>query len=1089
MRHRFLLGCLLLSGFSGLAYELLWTRLLSLTFGSTTLSFSTVVAVFFGGLALGSWLSGRASDVIRRPVLAYGVIEISTAVLGLALYPLMKNLGAVFVYLEPDPGLGGAVARLMVAAPLLLIPTVLMGATLPVVCRAMIRRDQDSARGVALIYGFNTLGAFLGAYVLTYHLLPALGVFRSLLAVVFLNAVAGFAALVADRRSLATVELDGAPEALAGGSAFATVDETGIGEERRKDLVLAVALTFLTGFSFICLEIVWSRLFSALLGGTVYGVGAVLICFLLGIAVGSLFIANRLRPDSDLGLWFASLLAASLGWMWLMFRELPRIASVLTNLGLGADGSFLPQHYQLLVLILVLSLPTAASGACFPLLVRIVESRARKTGRALGRMYASNTVGSILGSLVTGFVMIPEFGSTGAILLALFCLVLAAAVGGTLMVDPRHRWVGRGVAIGALVVIAVFGDFENRLMSVEPSATKELFDDYQRRYQSAQRSLIYFAEGRDATVAVSDKGNGRFLIINGLGQGGRLKLPPHYYLESALVGLVPVVHVEEPENALLVGLGAGVTVEWLTQLGVPRVKVAEIEPRVIGAVNAIFMGESPVDNGNVEVTIDDARHLLLAGAHQGGERYDIISSMPAHPWVSSNLFTREFFELAQANLSPKGVFSTWFGLLKMDGPAVESLFRAFCDVFPHYVIYFVPEAGSYFLVGADHPLAIDPDRIERIVGLPALADASALQDAFFLPARLFAAGEAGTPPPPEGIVNTDDSAFVEVHSPRAGRSSPELKGFLPREYLHPSLVAEARRKEFLVEVLERLLGTRGGRFQENESRIEGERAARTLEAAQQLLTPEEMHYFRGRLALASGDREGARAQFAKAIASGGNLVKRAAKFAALTYESGSPERLQALLSLEPSSDIFLELLEAQGKRALERVPRQPVAPEDDPLGWFLWKAATAVEADLTSEDRAVFLQRVGPRLGRMSRLGILRLAEEFCRDVGLPEQAEMFNVQRRRLTSALVSRLIEAGNAAGHDRRFQEAADTLWNANRLEPANESITYPLLQALVEIRDEERTARLIEQFQFLGYSDRRIQALLHAAREQALSFRQP
>jgi hypothetical protein len=226
--------------------------------------------------------------------------------------------------------------------------------------------------------------------------------------------------------------------------------------------------------------------------------------------------------------------------------------------------------------------------------------------------------------------------------------------------------------------------------------------------------------------------------------------------------------------------------------------------------------------------------------------------------------------------------------------------------------------------------------------------------------------------------------------------------------------------------------------------------------------------------------------FVKAL-TGGNLAERAAKFKALTYQSGSRERLETLLSLEPSSDVFLELLDAEGERALERAPKGPLASEDDPLGWFLWKAATTAEGGLSEEDRAVFLHRVGPRLGRMSRVGVLRVAEDFCRDQGLLEQAETFNLQRRRLASALVNRLMAAGNAAGNEGRFQEAADTLWNANRLEPANEGIMQPLLRALVEIRDEERTARLLEQFQFLGYSDRRIQALLQAAREQVLSFR--
>ncbi len=1085
MRHRILLPCLLLSGFSGLAYELLWSRLLSLTFGSTTLSFSTVVAVFFGGLAVGSWLGGRASEAMQKPVRAYGVIEISTAILGLALYPLMTHLGAVFVYLEPGAGLGGAVARLLVAAPLLLVPTVLMGATLPIVCRAMVRRDRESARGVALIYGFNTLGAFLGVYVLTYHLLPALGVFRSLLATASLNLIAGFAALVADSRSAATIEPDDAPPP-AVGAAPEAADEASRSAARRKNLGLALALTFLTGFSFICLEVVWSRLFSALLGGTVYGVGAVLICFLVGIGAGSLFIANRLTPDSDLGLWFAALLTTSLGWIWLLSRELPRIGNLLTNLGVGADSSLMPQHHQLMLLVLVLSLPTAASGASFPLLVRVVESRARETGRAFGTMYASNTVGSILGSLVTGFVLIPEFGSAGTILIALVCLALAASVGGALLAAPGHRWVGRGIALGALAIVAVPQDFGSRLMAVEAGTSKELFDDYQRRYESTRRMLVYFAEGRDGTVSVLDRGPGRFLIINGLGQGGRSKLPPHYYPESMLVGLVPVVHVEEPTNALLIGLGAGVTVEWLTELGVPRVKVAEIEPRVIGAVEAVFMGESPLDDDRVEVEIDDARHLLLTSAHEGGERYDIVSSMPAHPWVSANLFTREFFELAKANLSPKGVFSTWFGTIKMDAPAVESLFRAFSQVFPYYVIYFVPEAGSYYLVGADHPLSIDPDRIEKLLELPVFADERALKDPYFLPARLFATGELATPPPPTGIVNTDDSAFVEVHSPRAGKTSAKLSGFLPREYLHPSLVGEGHRKEFLIEVMEQLLGTPRGRFPESESPIELGRAARTLDAAQSLLTPGEVDYFRGRIALASGEREGARKLLANAAAFGGNVAERARKFTVLAHGSGTRERIQALLSLEPSSDVFLELLDAEGGRALESVPKTPVVPDEDPIGWFLWKAATTPAGGLSADDRSIFLQRVGPKLGRIARVGLLRAAEDFCRDQGLLEQAETFGLERRGVASPLANRLRDAGNAAGREGRFQEAADTLWQANQLEPANESIMQPLLRALVEIHDEERTAHLIEQFQFLGYSERKIEVLLQSARERQLAF---
>ncbi|MEL6189634.1 MAG: hypothetical protein AAFU79_33845, partial [Myxococcota bacterium] len=266
MRNLHLLLCLVLSGFAGLAYELLWVRLLALSFGSTTLSFSTVLAVFFGGLALGAWVSGGLVGRMTRPIRVYAGLEVGTGVLALLLYPLLTHVGDLFALIDPGPGVGGAFVRALVAGPLLLGPTVLMGATLPAVARAIVVEDEAVGSGSALIYGFNTLGACFGAYLVTYALLPWLGVFLATVVTVGVNLVAAALALSLEDSTTQSLE-----------------DSRSNPDDDVPDKVrwVATALAFAVGFSAICFQVAWVRLFSIFLDGTVYAVGSVLIAVLV----------------------------------------------------------------------------------------------------------------------------------------------------------------------------------------------------------------------------------------------------------------------------------------------------------------------------------------------------------------------------------------------------------------------------------------------------------------------------------------------------------------------------------------------------------------------------------------------------------------------------------------------------------------------------------------------------------------------------------------------------------------------------------------------------------------------------------------
>ena len=280
--------------------------------------------------------------------------------------------------IDPGPGLWGALVRFGVMTPLLIVPTMLMGATLPVICRAMLASDRKAGRGVALIYGANTLGAALGAYAVTFHVLPALGVTGAVIATALLNVMVGAVALILDRGT----------DALGAGN-----DSPSVPTALPAHVIWpAIVMTFLAGFAFIAYEIIWARVFSSILNGTIYGVGAVLICFLVGIGLGSMLIARWKSDRIPIGAVYAALQAVTIVAVLAMWGSLPFLAQLLRSLGTSSQTALVSLHVQLVVVLMALVVPTACSGASLPLLVRLIESRARGTGRALGSLYAANTV-------------------------------------------------------------------------------------------------------------------------------------------------------------------------------------------------------------------------------------------------------------------------------------------------------------------------------------------------------------------------------------------------------------------------------------------------------------------------------------------------------------------------------------------------------------------------------------------------------------------------------------------------------------------------------------------------------------------------
>lgn len=1043
MRRTYILGLLVLSGFAGLAYELLWVRLLALSMGSTTLSFSTVLAVFFGGLALGSRWAGRRSVTNQRPIATYALLEALTGALGLLLLPVMKHLGPLFAWLDPGAGPGGLVVRLLVSAVILLPPTFLMGATLPFVCAGTIERDEDTGRGTGLVYGLNTLGACLGAYGITFWLLPNLGVTGSTLVVVGLNAVVAVIAFLGARRS----------DGLVAPTAPAESEST-----QGKLMQVVLLATFTGGFAATGAQIVWSRFFAIALEGTAYGLGSVLVSVLVGIALGSLLAARWAKDGQRL--------ARKAGWVqWTFAFGLASFAVVLPVvawlLGTLPNAGLLGRpllHAQLVVVWVALAVPTIASGASLPMLVSVVEHSAGRAGVTLSRLYAANTVGCILGSLFVGFWLLPALGSNQVLYLLTVLVVAALAI--FLLVADQQRAGALALTGLALAIAAFFPGFDARAVNPSRQSRQDPFSHLEAAQRQAAQ-VSFFHEGDVATVSVT--GDLRSpqdplvqVSLNGLGQGGRGRFPPELLFESTLVGAVPWVHAANPRRGLVVGLGAGGTVRALVQLGVPEIEVVELERGIVDAMPLIWGDKNPLDSPQVTLVVDDARHRLLVTSRRNPHQYDFITSMPAHPWIASSLFTREFFELAKANLAPGGVFATWFGARTTGAEAMEPLFGAFTAAFPHAVVYWVGDVGAFYVVGSEAPLELALPRLEQLAASPVLSgEREDRRSALFLPLRV-AAVSSPTAHATARLANTDDNSMIEfaIRRPLVG-SAPDALTYFPVRWLPLTQLRGADSEATLLQLVEGALGTPEGRLpQVDVSRTAAQGLVESLSAG----APKELvDYARARVSLLLGKRADAE-QLVDGLSSA-VLRTRGRKF--LAASAPRPERAQQLLALSPDAppaDVQAQLV-AGGSPP----PEAPLAAEfDDPLGWLFSSAPPPADPDA----RGALSRAIADRVARFGAAPLSQRCADRARAALWRELERACDQHAQGVRRAVARQLVERASKAVTAGRFPEAVALLRDAHGSSPLTDAQALLLLRAAVRVGDPTAVGLAREIFRARG-----------------------
>jgi spermidine synthase len=784
---RVVAACFFLSGATGLIYEVLWARMLGLVFGGTTLAVSTVLAAFMGGLALGSALAGRLGARITRPVRAYGLLEIGIAAYALAvpfLFSLVDNLYAL-IWQQFHPGFFVfSLWRFVLSCLMLLVPTTLMGATLPLLSAALLRSSGQTSTSITKLYTRNLAGAIFGTLAAGFLLLPILGVRATIYTAAAINVLIGVVSILAERQiDVATRNAVNA-EPAAEENLDTTVDT---GNAR-----FWLACAFVSGFVTISTQVAWTRMLSMIVGSSTYAFSIVVALFLVGLSGGAYVIArskltNKLRSGA---MWIELVTAVSLFASLIMANQIPRL---LIGLGLRFNvhswGGLLA--LQIFSVALLLLIPAFMMGMVMPLvLVWAGNSTTNQPVQLVGRTYAVNTIGAITGAFFAGFVLIPRVSTKFTILFAAALCVVVAGVAYQPKAQARDRDLRRAATAGATVVIIILLFFAaprmnladlsvgayDSLVRVLAKTRGSVEDGEVQRRGPEIHELLMYEEGTTSTVSVRKDWDITSMAIN-----GRTNASDRDDMATqVMLGQLPLLLAPRLDNALIVGYATGVTAGAMLQSPIHSIDCLELEPATVNGSRFFeHVNNHPLDDARMHLIIDDARTYLRVTPN----RYDMIVSEPSHPWVPgvANLFTREFFELGRDRLTDDGVFVQWLQIYQLSTESLRSALATFQQTFPYVRVFRVEGAWrgkDLLLVGSKAPrdLALIKERVADMrmaaeLGRVNIKSDADVQSWYVCDEKTLAPAVAGA------VINTDDNMHIETT--------------VPREAFRPSMAANA----------------------------------------------------------------------------------------------------------------------------------------------------------------------------------------------------------------------------------------------------------------------------------------------------------
>lgn len=698
-------------------YEVVWARMLSILLGSTFEAVSTVITSFMFGLAFGSFLAGRLSGQLKNPLKTYAILEVFIGFFALAFYYFIfygaswhRNVHLFFgeVSIIPDAIL--YLSSFFFGA----LPTIMMGATFPVISMFFIKRRGDTGRGVGILYGFNTLGAVLGAFASGFVIIPLMGMKKATYFAASINLAVFISVLVIDK--LWNVEVTKL-------SLLKNNERVPIFPKNRI-FVFFLFVFALAGFTSMAYEVAWTRLLTMVIGNSVYAFSAILTVYLSGIALGSFTIARYADGIKKIYLFFCVTEFAIFFFVLVLLYMADWLPFLFIDLFKWVKPSFVnTELITFIVVITVVFIPSLFMGATFPIFNRIFVTRTDNIGGGIGNVYSANTVGGIFGALIAGFYYIPTYGIQKTILFTaginLF-IGIAVAVQSPFLKEHSKS-----------IMVIIFGflfafysiwvpKWNNKILNMGVYVYAEWYKYADKNFGlqfdriADERELIFFEEGKGSTVAVT-KTDEISLQINGKTDAGTTR---DDMITQTMLSVLPLLLHKGPERALIIGLGSGVSLGAAENFYLKEIDCVEILPAVVRA-NKYFksINKNALDDPRIKLLIRDGRHHL----ELTDKKYDVIVSEPSNPWIKgmSNLFTEEFFSIARERLDEGGIMAQWLQIYSLSEDGLKIILNTFKSIFPHSSVWYFG-GEDLIIVGSTEKIINYEERLKRIYHNPEL---------------------------------------------------------------------------------------------------------------------------------------------------------------------------------------------------------------------------------------------------------------------------------------------------------------------------------------------------------------------------------
>ncbi len=696
-----------LSGGTSLIYQVIWTKELTLIMGNTIYSSTTVLAAFMGGLALGSILLGRYIDKGKvSPLKLYAILELGIGIFALSLPYLLSSFNPLYSKIYQTSSFNNSLLTLLkfiISFSLLLIPTFLMGGTLPILSKYIVSSFHHLGRRIGTLYAVNTLGAVMGSFLAGYLLIGLIGIKATTYLSVLINLSLSLFAYLLPKLPVKTLPMEKKID-----NETSLPDEF-IEEHSKMPVTLVLFIYALSGFTALAYEIIWMRVFIPFLSSSIYSFTTMLVAFLLGLSLGSLICSrfvdrvNKIIPSLGMVqilIGFFSLLSLILFYLFYsLFSKQLNLA--LENMNAWAFIITIGFYFFILLP------PSLLMGAVFPLVIKICSNRKiTLLGTIVGDIYFLNTIGAILGSLITGFFLIHWLGVQGSFML----IVSLNILGGLVLIATSLKAKGgiRLALASSLIVILTLSS-----TGYSKNIFQKVFIDrlIHLNILNKNSKFIYYREDTTANICAVESSKGaKNLLINSIPTTGIV-------IETKLMAHLPLLLHKKPENGLVICFGMGTTFRSAYMHGID-VKAVELVPNLFECFPLFHEDAKAIlDDPKTKLIRNDGRnHLLLSE-----EKYDIITVDPSPPLYSSgtvNLYTQEFYKLCRQRLTDDGIFSMWLWVPSCRESEFKMLVKTFMSAFPHTTVWSGVYRFGIYLIGSNQKISIDLPSLARRIRNP-----------------------------------------------------------------------------------------------------------------------------------------------------------------------------------------------------------------------------------------------------------------------------------------------------------------------------------------------------------------------------------